>query len=348
MHCLEIDRGKGRKLYLYSKSKKDYSYVPALESVEQKGGYVRWHDFREEWVFYSPTRQNRTFLPKKIDCPLCPGINGKRVTEISVTNYDIAVFDNRFSSLSINKKNFDIDQNDKFDHSYGYCEVICYSPEHKANFGKLSVSDLELLVKVWGDRYVKLMQDKNIHYVLPFENKGSEIGVTLNHPHGQIYAFSHIPEIILKQAKNHNTKTNLLNLIESLDETLIIQKDSNSILFVPPFARYPFELWLVPFKKVDHPGQLSNEETNSMVNFLKLSVNMLDAIFKKNMPYTMSVNCAPRNFENSFHHFISFQPIRRDNNKLKFLAGIEQITGLMLCDIKPEDSAMILKSVKVD
>ena len=97
MYCHEVDRGKGRKLYLYSNKKINYNKVPALESIDQLGGHARWHNFREEWVFYSPNRQNRTFLPDKIECPLCPGIKGKRLTDISVANYEIAVFNNRFS-----------------------------------------------------------------------------------------------------------------------------------------------------------------------------------------------------------------------------------------------------------
>ena len=345
MYCHEVDRGKGRKLYLYSNKRNNYTVVPALESIDQLGGHARWHDFREEWVFYAPTRQNRTFLPNKTECPLCPGIKGKRLTDISVTNYEIAVFNNRFSSLSREKKPFAVSKNIKSDFSYGICEVISYSSDHDTHLGSISNNNLNLLVKVWGERYEKLMQDKNILYVLPFENKGEEIGVTLEHPHGQIYAFSYVPEIILKQAKNHEGESSIINLINKLDKNLIIKQDNNSILFVPPFARYPFEIWLSPLTRVDHPGQLNNHEVNSIAKNLKLAVNKLNSIFKTPMPYTMSVNCAPRNFENRFHHYITFNPIRRDINKLKFLAGIEQITGLMLSDITPEKSAKILKSV---
>ena len=102
------------------------------------------------------------------------------------------------------------------------------------------------------------MQNPNINYVIPFENKGKEIGVTLEHPHGQIYSMKIIPEIIKTQAKNQKIKNTVSNLINSLDNKLEIEKNKNAISFVPPFARYPYEVWIAPFKKVDCANQLSD------------------------------------------------------------------------------------------
>ena len=105
MFCKVIDRGKNRKLYLYSLSKKKYKKIKGLYSVDQKGQHMRWNSLRDEWVFYSPLRQSRTFLPSENNCPLCASVKGKTLTDIPVTDYEIAVFDNRFSSLSIVSQN---------------------------------------------------------------------------------------------------------------------------------------------------------------------------------------------------------------------------------------------------
>ena len=348
MFCKVIDRGKSRKLYLYSLSKKNYKKIKGLDSVDQKGQHMRWNSLRDEWVFYSPLRQSRTFLPSENNCPLCASVKGETLTDIPVTDYEIAVFDNRFSALSIVSQNITKIEGILNEQSYGRCEVVSYTSDHNASLKTLSIEQVSLLMKVWSERYMHLMQDKNIKYVLPFENKGEEIGVTLEHPHGQIYAMSMIPEIINRQAINQKEKNIVNNLVKSVSEELEISKDDNAISFVPPFARYPYEIWIAPFKKVDCMNQLSGREINSIANQLISSIKRLDSLFDNPMPYTMAVHFPPRGFEGSFHHYIALQPMKRDKNKLKFLAGIEQISGLMLSDIVPEVAALDLKSIKID
>ena len=348
MFCKIIDRGKSRKLYLYSLKKKEYTKVKGLTSVDQKGQHMRWNSLRDEWVFYSPQRQSRTFLPRENNCPLCVSTKDGIITDIPVTEYEIAVFDNRFSALSIVPQDLINIRNISTEQSYGKCEVISYTSDHKASLKSLEIKQISLLMKVWSDRYSNLMKDQKINYVLPFENKGEEIGVTLEHPHGQIYAMPTIPEIIKRQAINQKEKNIINNLVNSVSEDLKISNDNNAISFVPPYARYPYEIWVAPFKKVDCIKQLSDEEINSISNQLVSSIKRLDLLFDEPMPYTMAVYFPPRGFEGNFHHYIALQPMRRDKNKLKFLAGIEQISGLMLSDIIPEDAASKLKSITID
>jgi len=348
MYCKVLDRGKGRKLHLYSLEEKEYIQTDGLESVDQEGQHLRWNSLRDEWVLYSPLRQSRTFLPSKDSCPLCASKLEGPLTDIPVTDYEIAVFDNRFSALSINLQNIKKIKGVISDYSYGKCEVISYTPDHKRSFQSLEINRVVLLMKVWSDRYTSLMNDPKIKFVLPFENNGEEIGVTLEHPHGQIYAMSEIPEIIHRQSINQKQKNIVSNLVKSISDDLIISKDNNAISFVPPYARYPYETWIAPFKKVDCMNQLSNEEIKSMATQLLFSLKRLDALFDNPMPYTMAINFPPKGFEGNFHHYIALQPMKRDQNKLKYLAGIEQISGLMLSDIVPEDAASKLKSIKID
>ena len=119
-----------------------------------------------------------------------------------------------------------------------------------------------------------------------------------------------IPEIIKTQAKNQKIKNTVSNLINSLDNKLEIEKDENAISFVPPFARYPYEIWIAPFKRVDCANQLADKEIISIAKLLISSVKRLDHLFGKPMPYTMAVHFPPRGYENNFHHYISFQPMR--------------------------------------
>ena len=348
MFCRILRRGKGRKLYLYSLKKKFYTKTKGLESINQTGQHLRWNELRDEWVFYSPLRQERTFKPVKSNCPLCPTLTDGPATDIPVTDYEIAVFDNRFSALSSTPPKIKKIKDVIVNHSFGNCEVVSYSPDHRKNLYSLKTEQVALLMKVWSDRFINLMKSSNIKYVLPFENRGKEIGVTLNHPHGQIYGFPEIPPIIKKQASKQKESLLISNLVNSVNENLEISRDNNAISFVPYFARYPFEIWIAPFKKVDHAGFLNDEEINSMAILLKSSIKRLDKLFNKPMAYTMAINFPPKGFEGSFHHYIALQPMRRDENKLKHLAGIEQITGLMLSDIVPENSAKKLKRIIID
>ena len=187
MFCKTIERDKGRKLYLYSSHKREYNEIESLSSIDQNNQHLRWNSLRNEWVFYSPVRQKRTFLPNVSNCPLCPSQKDGMKTDIPVSDYEIAVFDNRFSALSFNPPNIKIEKNIDFSSAYGSCEVISYSQDHNTTFHSLTIEHVSLLIKVWSDRFTKLMQNPNINYVIPFENKGKEIGVTLEHPHGQIY-----------------------------------------------------------------------------------------------------------------------------------------------------------------
>ena len=155
MFCKILNRGKGRKLYLYSLEEKKYIKPRGWKSINQTGQHLRWNELRDEWVFYSPLRQERTFKPVKSNCPLCPTLTDGPATDIPVTDYEIAVFDNRFSALSASPPDIKNIKDVIVNQSYGYCEVISYSPDHKINLYSLKNEQIMLLMKVWSDRYIK-------------------------------------------------------------------------------------------------------------------------------------------------------------------------------------------------
>ncbi|HEY9720912.1 MAG TPA: DUF4931 domain-containing protein, partial [Oscillatoriaceae cyanobacterium] len=170
---------------------------------------LRWNPILEEWVVTATHRQDRTFLPPAGFCPLCPTQEGGFPTEVPADNYEFVVFENKFPSFRTPAAAPAIAASALYpvEPSVGTCEVVLYTPQHESTLSDRSVDELTRLVRVWRDRYEELGARPEIDYVFIFENKGTAIGVTLHHPHGQIYGFSYLPPKIerelVSQAKHH-------------------------------------------------------------------------------------------------------------------------------------------------
>ncbi len=156
---------------------------------------LRYHPFLDQWVITATHRQDRTFLPPDDYCPLCPTQLGGFPTEVPRDHYDIAVFENKFPSLSPHPPHPEVAGTSltPVRPSAGVCEVVCYSQVHNSSFATMPYSQARKLTRVWKDRYIDLSAREDVEYDFIFENKGKEIGVTLAHPHGQIYAYPFIP-----------------------------------------------------------------------------------------------------------------------------------------------------------
>ena len=170
---------------------------------------LRWNPLTEEWVVTATHRQDRTFFPPKDYCPLCPTAPGGFPTEVPASDYDIAVFENKFPSFRREPAAPAVSPTSLYQvrPAQGICEVVVFTLQARRHLRDLSVQQMERLIEVWTDRYVELGARAFIEYVFIFENKGKEIGVTLNHPHGQIYAFSYIPPRIereLEASRKHH------------------------------------------------------------------------------------------------------------------------------------------------
>jgi UDPglucose--hexose-1-phosphate uridylyltransferase len=336
-----INRGEGKELILFSKKKLNYKVFEGLPPVSGNQTHLRFHPTRSEWVGYSTTRQNRTFLPNTMECPLCPMTNDKELSDIPVDQYEVAIFTNRFSSLQLQDSkipSLELETNQ----ATGTCDVVSYSSNHQDQFSNLPQERIELIIHALSNRTQELLENPNIKYILPFENKGKEIGVTLDHPHGQIYSFGHIPEIIKRQSIAQQGKP-LENYLSKIPEELILKKNSTGICFVPRWARYPFEIWIVPYRRVPDIYSLSDDEKKDLAELMHDASKRLDGVFDTPMPYTLAWQLSPRGYEDSHHFHLCFQPIRRSKTKLKYLAGVEQITGFFLVDLPPERSARILR-----
>lgn len=336
-----IDRGNGRSLWLFSENARDYELLESLPAVPSADAHMRWHPLLREWVCHAGARQGRTFLPDAADCPLCPASKGGKLTDVPVTDYEVAIFTNRFSALSA-EAGTPPELGVETAPGIGFCDVVCYSADHNSSFATIGIDRISLLIAALGHRWDALMQDERVQYVLPFENRGREIGVTLDHPHGQIYAFSHIPALIAREADSFMHSNPLDNVASQINPALILAQNECGLVMVPEWGRYPFETWVVPHRRMASPAEFSADERRQFAALMHDAVSRLDAVHGEAMPYTLGWHTAPRGMQDKYHFYCAFRPLRRSAGKMKYLASVEQITGTFLVDISPEQAAELL------
>ena len=316
---------------------------------------LRWHPLLGEWVATATDRQDRTFLPPPDFCPLCPTKPGGFPTEIPEPDYDIVVFENRFPSLSPHPPDPAVEGSDLYPvrPSFGECEVVVYTPNHSSTLAREPVEQIYKLVQVWTDRYRELSALELVDYVFIFENKGEAIGVTLHHPHGQIYAYPFVPPRILReleQSKKHWDATGsclLCSILrqEGTDGRRIVAENASFLAYIPFFARYPYELHVTAKRHVLDLTEFDERERMDLASVLKQVLVSFDGLFDISFPYMMVLHQAPSNGENyDFYHFhIEFYPPLRTANKLKYLAGSETGAGMFINDTLAEEKAAELR-----
>ncbi|NET31212.1 MAG: galactose-1-phosphate uridylyltransferase [Cyanothece sp. SIO1E1] len=348
-------KADGRQLFIYGTQPHTLSWQESLPPLTfQPNPHLRWHPFRQEWVCYAAYRQDRTFKPPATYCPLCPAqSNSVRdnslPTEIPFTDFEVAVFENRFpgfhlqaqhppelliSKLSIPNRP-----------AVGQCEVMVYSAGHQDSLGSLTQTRLELIVRVWADRYQDLLAHESIQFVMPFENRGEAVGVTLHHPHGQIYAFAYVPPVVAKMQQAFRDKPLLQDLQQTMGKQYEIFADDAVVAFVPPFQRYPYEVWLTTHCFHPGPWTFSDQEVRAIANALGRMVRLYDRLFDQPFPYIMLLYAAPKGEEQYFQFHIQFLPFLRTAEKLKYVAGCETGAGTFLVDMLPETTAEKLREI---
>ncbi|MEU8959697.1 galactose-1-phosphate uridylyltransferase [Streptomyces sp. NPDC048518] len=293
-------------------------------------------------------RQGRTYHPPADECPLCPSA-GDRLSEIPDSAYDVVVFENRFPSLAGDA---------------GRCEVVCFTPDHTASFADLTPEQAGLVLEAWTDRTAELAHLDSVAQVFCFENRGAEIGVTLGHPHGQIYAYPFVTprtEQMLRSlaAFKESTGTNLFDDIvakESAGERVVLAGE-HWVAFVPYAAHWPYEVHLYPKRRV--PDLLALDEA-ARAEFPRIYLELLrrfDRIFDTSgttpTPYIAAWHQAPFTGldghdginRDDFGLHLELFTIRRTSGKLKFLAGSESGMSVFINDVPPEAAAQRLREV---
>ncbi len=361
MHRKDLVKPDGRKLHLYSREPIADDIVatnPPHEPVTGRS-HMRWNPVRGEWVAYASHRQNRTFLPPKEYSPLMVTKSADFPTELPAGKYDIAVFENLFPSLSMNssegvfpKMTTDVKP------GLGICEVVVFSQNPDTSLGQMSVDEVALVLEVLADRTREIGAMPDINYVLPFENRGVEVGVTLHHPHGQIYAYPFVPplpERMIHMQESYyeaNSRSLIADMIadELRDGSRMIASEGDMHAFVPICARYPYETWIAPQKAVRYLYELNKAELRSLAIVLKTLLMKYDSLWNKPFPYLLALFQAPTDglSHNGAHlHFQTFPPLRT-HDKLKFLAGTELAAGFFINDSIPEEKAAELRAASVE
>jgi UDPglucose--hexose-1-phosphate uridylyltransferase len=318
---------------------------------------LRWNPQLREWVITATHRQDRTFLPPKDFCPLCPTRDPRFPTEIDRPDYDIAVFENKFPSLRRNPEPPSIDGTDltPVRPAAGECEVVVYTSRHDATAADLTLRQLRKLIAVWAHRTAELGARPQVDYVFAFENKGEQIGVTLNHPHGQIYAYPYIPPVLEREtaAGAAHASTGGCLWCDMLAEELadgrrIVAETETWVAGVPFFARWPYEVHLTPRGHIGWLHEMTSAEVDDLARLLKVVALKYDALFGFSLPYIMAIHqrpTAPADYS-SFHVHFEFYPPNRTETKLKYLAGSEAGAGAFINDTLPEQTAERLRDLE--
>lgn len=289
--------------------------------------------------------------------PLAPTSNPEFPTELPQGQYDVAVFDNRFPSMTPQADHPPASIMETLP-ANGGCEVVVFTQDPNTSLGALPLDHLDLLLQVWADRTHILGNSPQIQYVLPFENKGVEVGVTLHHPHGQIYAYPFVPPVPARmveqqQAYYQQHQRGLLQdwiQKEIVDNQRILYQDEWAIAFVPVCARYPYEVWIAPIQPVATLMDLAPEQRWSLAKALKTVTLKYDGLWNRPFPYLMAWFQAPTDDRPhpEFHLHAEFYPPYRTPDKLKYLAGTELAAGMFANDALPEEKAKELQAVSID
>jgi UDPglucose--hexose-1-phosphate uridylyltransferase len=345
---------------------------------------IRYDPLLSEWTAVTAHRQGRTYHPPADACPLCPTRDG-RLSEIPEPDYDVAVFENRFPSFTGGHGPETADgPHGLFAHrpGAGRCEVVCFTPDHHASFASLSEEQVRLVLEAWTDRTAELSQQPGVEQIFCFENRGEEIGVTLQHPHGQIYAYPFTTprtERMLHSLAAHASRTGGRNLFDDLvaaelaDARRVVCESEHWVAFVPHAAHWPYEVHLYPRSRVPDLPALSDE---ARADFPRIYLDVLrrfDRIFgpgEPPTPYIAAWHQAPLTSAHfgqghrqrhgqqdgaaasltreDFALHLELFTIRRTSGKLKFLAGSESGMNVFINDVPPESAAERLREVASD
>ncbi|WP_207345222.1 galactose-1-phosphate uridylyltransferase [Arthrobacter sp. E3] len=350
----------GRELIYFDDGNTGHAHTardtrPLDPRSEANTGELRFDALTGDWVAVAAHRQSRTYLPPANQCPLCP-TTGANLSEIPDSGYDVAVFENRFPSLGPAVGPVpEIPEWGTTGRAFGRCEVVAFTPEHMGSFGGLSTDRARTVIDAWAHRTEALSALPGIKQVFPFENRGQDIGVTLHHPHGQIYAYSYVPprsQVMADAARaffdKHDGGATLLGDIvakESESGERMIAQGKHFSAYVPFAAHMPIEVHLTPHRHVPDFAALNDEERDELAVMYLDVLRTVDNLYDTPTPYIAAWHQAPLDAvlrpAGRFH--LELTSPRRAADKLKFLAGSEAAMGAFINDTTPEQVAAKLR-----
>ncbi|KUI28444.1 galactose-1-phosphate uridylyltransferase [Mycobacterium sp. GA-2829] len=348
----------GRDLLFFTLPGHECTPVPDRRPLPRQAdrSELRYDRTTGQWVIIAALRQERTYKPPPDQCPLCPGPSGL-TSEIPAPDYDVAVFENRFASLSgADGSPFRLPDpsSEEFAsaHSHGRCEVVCFSSDHTGSFAGLDRAHARLVVEAWRQRTADLLSRAGIEQVFCFENRGEEIGVTLTHPHGQIYGYPYVTPrttTMLREADAHRAShgTNLFADIlrdEVADGSRIVARTDAFTAFVPFAARWPVEVHIYPNRFVHNLTELDDAELDEFTDIYQAVLGRLDRMYTGPLPYMSALHQYTTSQREGYFH-AQVISTRRSATKLKYLASSESVMDAFINDVDPESLARMLREL---
>lgn len=326
---------------------------PAIERPEV--AQMRLDSLTSEWVSVAAHRHGRAFLPPANQCPLCP-TTAENLSELPDT-FDVAVFENKSPSFGpelldakdehfADVANLPLGSTRK---SVGRCEVVVFSPEHLGSLGALPLERVNTVIDALADRTEHLQTLPGVMQVFPFENRGQDIGVTLHHPHGQIYAYPFVTPRTQKllasiERFGENLFADTLEFERNSERQLI--SSENFTAYVPFAGRWPIEIHVLPHRHVQNLAQLTETERTELADVYRRLLKSLDGIYETPTPYIAAWHQAPLiEAGKNVRLQLQITSPRRAADKLKYLAGSESAMGAFIADFAPEKTAGQLREV---
>ncbi len=300
-----------------------------------------------DWISVSPHRGSRAFLPPKEACPLCPSTDDY-LSEIP-GDFDVAVFENKNPSFGPETAPISPAGNPFAEtaSATGRCEVVVFSPEHSGSLAGQTPERFRTVVDAWIHRTKELLAIDGVRQVFIFENRGEEIGVTLHHPHGQIYSYPFITPTTKKlQAQIDSLGDDFFEkLLDSESNTERVLIETNHFLSYVPFAaRWPIEIQILPKRHIQNLTEMTKDEIAEFSKVYQKLLGSLDGLYDTPTPYIASIDQAPKE-DSRIRMMVKITSPRRAPNKLKYLAGSESAMGAFITDTTPEAIAQMLKEV---
>lgn len=313
---------------------------------------LRWHPLLRQWVAITTHRQDRPQLPEDW-CPFCPGSG--RVPN----HYDVYLYPNDFPAFSLDAPPFEPDgcvgSLYRATGARGVCDVVLYHPDHNLLPSEMTVGHWRKVAELWTARTAELAALPDIAYVYVFENTGVAIGVTMPHPHGQIYGFPFVPplpEAAIAAAREHYHRHGECLYCRILAEeqraaARLVADNRSFVAFVPFFARWPSEVQLYARRHTAWLPDLTDDERQDLAEIISVVRRKYDNLYGFPIPLMMLLRQRPVRGDHPYFHFhIEFYPIQRSATKLKYLAGVESGCGTFLNDTLPEQQARLLRAAE--
>jgi UDPglucose--hexose-1-phosphate uridylyltransferase len=316
---------------------------------------LRWHPLLRQWVVVASHRQDRPQMPANW-CPFCPGSG--RVPD----TYDVYLYPNDFPAFDQSGEPFDPAPGlFQTTGARGACDVVLYNPNHTTRPSELTPEQWRKIIDLWTSRTAELAKLRDVQHIMVFENTGVAIGVTMPHPHGQIYAFPFVPPLVqteIDAAREHYQRHFSCLYCELLkgelaDQTRVVAANSGFTAFVPFAARFPSEIQIYANRHVIGLQQLTDAERDDLAAMLSLIRRKYDHLYDlaglepedNVLPLMMIVRLPPTRGDHPYHHLhIELLPLQRSQKKLKYLASVETAGGTYLADTRPEERAEALRN----